>query len=167
MCGIVGYIGPKDPVEVLIEGLRKREYRGYDSAGVAILDDRGTISIRRAPGKLRDLESVLAGAPLTGTYGLAVLAHENKVPFYVAAPFSTVDLSLADGDGIPIEQRAPEEVTAFAGRRIAPEGIQVAIPAFDVTPYRYVTAVVTERGIARAPYTESLAALVGATEVSR
>jgi methylthioribose-1-phosphate isomerase len=102
-----------------------------------------------------------------GTYGLAVLAHENGVPFYVAAPFSTVDLSLAGGDDIPIEQRAPEEVTTFAGRRIAPEGVQVANPAFDVTPHHYVTAIVTERGIAREPYTESLSALVGAVEVSR
>jgi len=70
MCGIVGYIGPKNPVEVLIEGLRKLEYRGYDSAGIAILDGTGTISIRRAPGKLRDLEQVIAGQPLEGTYGL-------------------------------------------------------------------------------------------------
>jgi glucosamine--fructose-6-phosphate aminotransferase (isomerizing) len=70
MCGIVGYIGPKNPVEVLVEGLRRLEYRGYDSAGVAILDDTGAIAIRRAPGKLRDLEGVIAGEPLTGTYGL-------------------------------------------------------------------------------------------------
>ena len=71
MCGIVGYIGPKDPVEVLVEGLRRLEYRGYDSAGLAVLDDLGEISIRRAPGKLRDLETVLAADPLTGgTYGL-------------------------------------------------------------------------------------------------
>jgi glucosamine--fructose-6-phosphate aminotransferase (isomerizing) len=70
MCGIVGYIGPKDPVEVLVEGLRRLEYRGYDSAGVAVLDDFGAIAIRRAPGKLRDLESVIARSPLTGTYGL-------------------------------------------------------------------------------------------------
>jgi len=70
MCGIVGYIGPKDPVEVLVEGLRRLEYRGYDSAGVALLDDAGKIAIRRAPGKLRDLEAVIAREPLTGTYGL-------------------------------------------------------------------------------------------------
>lgn len=101
-----------------------------------------------------------------GTYGLAVLARENGVPFYVAAPSSTLDLSLAGGDDIPIEQRAPEEVTTFAGRRIAPEGVQVANPAFDVTPHRYVTAIITERGIAREPYTESLSALACAAEVS-
>jgi methylthioribose-1-phosphate isomerase len=91
-----------------------------------------------------------------GTYGLAVLAHENGVPFYVAAPSSTVDLSLASGDGIPIEERAPEEVTTFAGRHVAAEGIAVANPAFDVTPHRYVTAIITERGIAREPYREAL-----------
>jgi methylthioribose-1-phosphate isomerase len=91
-----------------------------------------------------------------GTYSLAVLAHENGVPFYVAAPSSTIDLSLASGDGIHIEERAPEEVTGFAGRRVAAEGIQVANPAFDVTPHRYVTAIITERGIAREPYLEAL-----------
>ena len=101
-----------------------------------------------------------------GTYGLAVLSHENEAPFYVAAPSSTIDLSLADGDAIPIEERAPEEVTTFAGRRTAPEGVQAANPAFDVTPHRYVTAIITERGIAREPYSESLSALVGAAEVS-
>jgi len=102
-----------------------------------------------------------------GTYGLAVLAQENGVPFYVAAPSSTVDLSLASGDDIPIEERAPEEVTTFAGRRVAAEGIAVANPAFDVTPHRYVTAIVTERGIAREPYAQSLAALVEAVGVPR
>jgi len=102
-----------------------------------------------------------------GTYGLAVLAHENGVPFYVAAPSSTVDLSLVSGDGIPIEERAPDEVTGFAGRRVAAEGITVANPAFDVTPHRYITAIITERGIAREPYDESLAAFVGAAGVPR
>ena len=102
-----------------------------------------------------------------GTYGLAVLARENGVPFYVAAPSSTVDLSLASGDGIPIEERAPEEVTIFAGRRVAVDGITVANPAFDVTPHRYVTAIITERGIAWEPYDQSLAALAGAAGVPR
>jgi methylthioribose-1-phosphate isomerase len=77
----------------------------------------------------------------------------------VAAPFSTVDLSLAGGDDIPIEERAPEEVTTFAGRRVAAEGVEAANPAFDVTPHRYVTAIITERGIAREPYREALARL--------
>jgi methylthioribose-1-phosphate isomerase len=91
-----------------------------------------------------------------GTYGVAVLAKENNVPFYVAAPVSTLDLTLASGDQIPIEERAAKEVTHIQGVCVAPEGINVANPAFDVTPNRYVSAIITERGVARAPYTESL-----------
>ena len=95
-----------------------------------------------------------------GTYTVAVLAKENGLPFYVAAPVSTIDLATASGEAIPIEERPPEEVTHHGGRRMAPEGVAVRNPAFDVTPHRYVTAIVTERGIARAPYAESLARLV-------
>lgn len=95
-----------------------------------------------------------------GTYSLAVLARENGVPFYVAAPVSTFDLTLASGDLIPIEQRAASEVTHVFGVPVAPENIAVENPAFDVTPARYVTAIVCERGVARPPYRESLAALV-------
>jgi len=91
-----------------------------------------------------------------GTYSVAVLAKENGVPFYVAAPVSTLDLSLSSGDLIPIEQRSPREVTEVFGVAVAPEGIAVENPAFDVTPARYVTAIITERGVARAPYEESL-----------
>jgi methylthioribose-1-phosphate isomerase len=91
-----------------------------------------------------------------GTYSLAVLAKENNVPFYVAAPVSTFDLTLASGDLIPIEQRASEEVTHVFGVAVAPENIAVENPAFDVTPARYVTAIISERGVARAPYEESL-----------
>ncbi len=94
-----------------------------------------------------------------GTYTVAVLAKENGVPFYVAAPVSTFDLATATGADIPIEERAPQEVTHHGGRRLAPEGVGVRNPAFDVTPHRYVTAIVCERGIARPPYTESLARL--------
>jgi methylthioribose-1-phosphate isomerase len=94
-----------------------------------------------------------------GTYSVAVLAKENGVPFYVAAPISTLDLTLASGDEIPIEQRSASEVTHVGGIRLAPEGISVQNPAFDVTPNRYVTAIITERGLARAPYGESLRAL--------
>jgi len=97
-----------------------------------------------------------------GTYTVAVLARENGLPFYVAAPVSTVDLATPSGDTIPIEERAPEEVTHHGGRRLAPEGVAVRNPAFDVTPHRYVTAIITERGIARSPYAESLAALLRA-----
>jgi methylthioribose-1-phosphate isomerase len=91
-----------------------------------------------------------------GTYGVAVLAKENGVPFYVAAPVSTVDLSLATGEEIPIEERAAIEVTHVQGVPIAPAGVSVANPAFDVTPARYVTAIITERGVVRPPYEEGL-----------
>ena len=95
-----------------------------------------------------------------GTYSLAVLAKENQVPFYVAAPISTMDLSLATGAEIPIEQRAASEVTHVHGVAVAPERTVVENPAFDVTPNRYVTAIITERGVARPPYLESLRKLV-------
>jgi len=94
-----------------------------------------------------------------GTYSVAVLAKENGVPFYVAAPISTLDMSLTSGDQIPIEQRASEEVTHIRGQQIAPTGTEVINPAFDVTPNKYVTAIITEKGVARAPFTESLKAL--------
>jgi methylthioribose-1-phosphate isomerase len=87
-----------------------------------------------------------------GTYSVAVLAKENGVPFYVAAPLSTVDLTIPSGEAIPIEQRAENEVTEIQGVRIAPTGISVMNPAFDVTPNRYVSAIVTEKGIAVPPY---------------
>ncbi len=91
-----------------------------------------------------------------GTYSLAVLAKENGVPFYVAAPVSTLDLSLATGEEIPIEQRPPDEVRHLFGVAVAPPEVAVENPAFDVTPARYVTAIITERGVARPPYAESL-----------
>jgi methylthioribose-1-phosphate isomerase len=93
-----------------------------------------------------------------GTYGIAVLARENKVPFYVAAPISTLDLSIASGDQIPIEERSEEEVTHLAGVRIAPD-VHAAHPAFDVTPARFIAAIITERGVARAPFDETLGKL--------
>ncbi len=91
-----------------------------------------------------------------GTYSLAVLARENGIPFYVAAPTTTIDLSLASGDEIPIEERSPDEVTHIQGVNIAPEGIEVTNPAFDVTPHRYITAIITENGIIKEPYGEGL-----------
>jgi methylthioribose-1-phosphate isomerase len=94
-----------------------------------------------------------------GTYAVAVLARENGVPFYVAAPRSTIDLACPEGDAIPIEERDAAEVTAPFGRAIAPAGVHVRNPAFDVTPARYVTAIVTESGIVRPPYGETLPAL--------
>ncbi|HET7452992.1 MAG TPA: S-methyl-5-thioribose-1-phosphate isomerase [Thermoanaerobaculia bacterium] len=91
-----------------------------------------------------------------GTYGLAVLAKENRIPFYVAAPTTTIDRSLAVGSKIPIENRTSAEVVRIGGVTIAPEGVKARHPAFDVTPARYITAIITERGVHRAPYTESL-----------
>ena len=94
-----------------------------------------------------------------GTYTVAILAHEHHIPFYVAAPFSTVDMETPDGSRIPIEQRAPSEVTHIAGRQMAPDSVLIENPAFDVTPSRYIAAIITERGLAQAPYVESLRAL--------
>jgi methylthioribose-1-phosphate isomerase len=97
-----------------------------------------------------------------GTYPLAVVAHENGVPFYSVAPISTIDLALPTGDGIPIEERDDEEVLGLqiAGAKVVPEGSTARNPAFDVTPHRYLTGVVTERGVARPPYLHTLARIV-------
>src|SRR5947207_6015679 len=95
-----------------------------------------------------------------GTYTVAVLAKEHGIPFYVAAPISTVDLATPDGSKIPIEQRDAREVKHLGPVRLTPEAAHVRNPAFDVTPHRYVTAIITERGVAKPPYSESLARLV-------
>ena len=95
-----------------------------------------------------------------GTYSVAVLAREHGIPFYVAAPVATVDLATPDGRGIPIEERPAREVTHVGGTRLTPDGAKVRNPAFDVTPAVLVTAIVTERGICRAPYVDSLRAVV-------
>jgi len=95
-----------------------------------------------------------------GTYTVAVMAKENAIPFYVAAPLSTVDLATSDGSKIPIEQRNPAEVTHIGGKQMTPDGVEIENPAFDVTPAKYVTAIITERGIARAPYKDSLQKLM-------
>jgi len=97
-----------------------------------------------------------------GTYTVAVLAKEHGIPFYVAAPFSTVDLETADGSQIPIEQRAASEVTHMAGRQLTPDGVMIENPAFDVTPHQYVSAIITERGVVREPYLQSLRELAPA-----
>jgi len=96
-----------------------------------------------------------------GTYTVAVLAREHSIPFYVAAPISTIDFACPDGSKIPIEQRNAREVTHIAGQQMTPDGVSIENPAFDVTPAKYVTAIITERGIARAPYEESLRNLAG------
>jgi methylthioribose-1-phosphate isomerase len=114
----------------------------------------------------REIDCVIVGADRIaangytankiGTYTLAVLANAHGIPFYVAAPTTTIDLSLTSGYQIPIEERSPEEVTHIQGVAIAPEGIDVANPAFDITPNQYISAIITEKGIIRAPYTEGL-----------
>jgi methylthioribose-1-phosphate isomerase len=91
-----------------------------------------------------------------GTYNVAILAREHGIPFYVAAPWSTIDLATPTGDSIPIEERSAVEVTHHGGKQLTPHGVGICNPAFDVTPAKYVTAIVTERGVLRAPYTESL-----------
>lgn len=115
---------------------------------------------------LGDIDLVIVGADRIasngdvankiGTYSLSVLAKENSIPFYVAAPLSTIDMSLASGQEIPIEERNPEEVTHFHSMPIAPEKVGVRNPAFDITPNANITAIITERGIAKPPYTPSL-----------
>ena len=94
-----------------------------------------------------------------GTYGVAILAHAHGIPFYVAAPWSTIDLATPTGQEIPIEERDPREVTHAGGTQVAPDGIAVRNPSFDVTPARYITAIITERGVLVPPFDESLAAL--------
>jgi methylthioribose-1-phosphate isomerase len=116
--------------------------------------------------KLGNVDCVITGADRItangdaankiGTYSLAVLAKENKIPFYIAAPVSTFDAALKTGDEIPIEERKPEEVTHLYGKRIAPEGVSAANPAFDVTPHKYITAIITDRGIIKPPYTAGI-----------
>jgi methylthioribose-1-phosphate isomerase len=116
--------------------------------------------------KRREIDCVIVGADRIaangytankiGTYTLAVLANAHGIPFYVAAPSTTIDLSLTSGYQIPIEERSPQEVTDIQGVPVAPRGTRAANPAFDVTPYHYITAIITEKGIIRAPYTEGL-----------
>jgi methylthioribose-1-phosphate isomerase len=125
--------------------------------------------------RLGDVDLVVVGADRIaangdvankiGTYGVAVLAKEHGLPFYVAAPVSTIDLDTPDGNRIPIEERSDREVTHVGSSRLTPEGAHIRNPAFDVTPHKYVTAIITERGIARAPYLESLAEIVNRVHV--
>jgi methylthioribose-1-phosphate isomerase len=95
-----------------------------------------------------------------GTYGLAVLAYENKIPFYVAAPLSSIDMSLENGADIPIEERSADEITMVSGKSIAPKGTKALHLGFDVTPHRYLSAIITEAGIVRAPFKENLLSLI-------
>jgi methylthioribose-1-phosphate isomerase len=94
-----------------------------------------------------------------GTYSVAILARDHGIPFYVAAPWSTIDRATLTGEDIPIEERNAVEVTHHGGKQLTPHGVGICNPAFDVTPAKYVSAIITERGVLRAPYTESLEAM--------
>lgn len=137
----------------------------HDGIPTTVLCDNMAASLMRQ-GKI---QAVIVGADRIaangdvankiGTYGVAVLAREHGIPFYVAAPWSTIDLRTSTGDAIPIEQRPAKEVTHHAGTQLTPHGVGIENPAFDVTPARLVTAIITERGLLRAPYEDSLAGL--------
>ena len=137
-----------------------------DGIDTTVITDNMTASMMR----LGNVDLVVVGADRIaangdvankiGTYGVAVLAREHGIPFYVAAPLSTIDLDTPDGSLIPIEERNEREVTHVGSARLTPEGAKIRNPAFDVTPAKYVTAIITERGIARPPYEQSLAHFV-------
>jgi methylthioribose-1-phosphate isomerase len=141
------------PVEVITDGMSGHYLSRGEVAAVVVGADR--------------IAANGDTANKIGTYSIAVLARENGVPFYVAAPTTTVDLSCRDGASIPIEERSPGEVLSFAGRAVAPAGVGARHPAFDVTPARYIAAIVTDEGICRPPYTESLADAVQAARRRR
>ncbi len=134
----------------------------HDGIPTTVLCDNMVASLMRA-GKI---QAVVVGADRIaangdvankiGTYGVAVLAREHGIPFYVAAPWSTIDVATATGDSIPIEERPAVEVTHHGGKQLTPHGVGIANPAFDVTPAKYVTAIITEREVLRAPYGESI-----------
>jgi methylthioribose-1-phosphate isomerase len=134
-----------------------------DGIDTTVITDNMAGAIMRAG----DIDLVVVGADRIaangdtankiGTYTVAVLAKEHGIPFYVAAPWSTIDLSTKDGSAIPIEERNPREVTHVGSNQIAPEGAHIRNPSFDVTPAKYITAIITERGVYRAPFSESLA----------
>ena len=141
------------PVEVITDGMSGHYLSRGEVAAVVVGADR--------------IAANGDTANKIGTYSLAVLAKENGVPFYVAAPTSTIDLACPDGGAIPIEERSPGEVVSFLGHPTAPAGVGARHPAFDVTPARYIAAIVTEEGICRSPYAESLAAAVRAANDHR
>lgn len=140
-----------------------------DGIDTTVICDNMAASLMRAG----DIQAVVVGADRIaangdfankiGTYNVAILAKEHGVPFYVAAPWSTIDTATPTGDAIPIEERSPVEVTHHGGKQLTPHGVGIRNPAFDVTPARYVTAIITERGVLRAPYSESLQAMARAS----
>lgn len=157
-----------DETRPLLQGSRLTAFELAEAGiDVTVICDNMAASLMRAG----QVDAVIVGADRVaangdvcnkiGTYGLACLANMHRIPFIVACPTSTLDLSLSAGDEIPIEQRDPLEVTCGFGRQTAPEGVGVYNPAFDVTPGELVTAIVTERGVVRAPYGPGLAAITG------
>jgi methylthioribose-1-phosphate isomerase len=136
-----------------------------DRIPVTVIADSMAASVLRSGG----VSCVVVGTDRTaangdvankiGTYPLAVMANRHGVPFYVAAPLSSIDLDCPSGTEIPIEERSASEITHFGGKQVTPKGVKVFNPAFDVTPAELVSAIITERGIAYPPYAESLAAL--------
>jgi methylthioribose-1-phosphate isomerase len=155
-----------DETRPILQGARLTAWElMHDGIPATVLCDNMAASLMRQ-GKI---QAVIVGADRIaangdvankiGTYGVAVLAKEHGIPFLVAAPWSTIDLKTPTGDAIPIEQRAAREVTHHAGKQLTPHGVGIENPAFDVTPSKYVTAIITERGVVRAPYEESLQGL--------
>jgi methylthioribose-1-phosphate isomerase len=152
-----------DETRPLLQGSRLTawELQQHGVEVTVICDNMAAVVMRQAP-----IDCVIVGADRIaangdvankiGTYGVAVLAQAHQIPFYVAAPVSTLDLSLAQGAQIPIEERRPEEVSRGLGRVTAPEGVGIYNPAFDVTPAELVTAIISEKGIARPPFAEVL-----------
>ncbi len=155
-----------DETRPLLQGARltawELQQRGIE---VTLICDSAAAEVMRQ----RRVQAVVTGADRIaangdtankiGTYNVAILAREHGIPFYVAAPWSTIDLATATGDSIPIEERPAKEVTHFAGKQVTPDGVGIRNPAFDVTPAKYIAAIVTERGVLRAPYAESLKAM--------
>ena len=152
-----------DETRPWLQGLRLTAFELMeDNIPVQVIADNAAGSLMRQ----KRIDLVLTGADRIaangdvankiGTYQVAVLAKENRIPFYVAAPLSTIDLRLKSGDLIPIEERNPEEISRIAGRETGPKGVKALNPAFDVTPAKYITAIITEKGIIRPPYISSL-----------
>ena len=150
-----------DETRPLLQGSRLTAWELHQSGiEVTVICDNMAGSVLRD----KSIDSIIVGADRIagngdvankiGTYGLAVLAKEHQVPFYVAAPLSTIDISLESGDQIPIEERKPDEISHGFGKQTAPDGVHIFNPAFDVTPNRLVTSIITERGVAKAPYAQ-------------
>ncbi|MGH8057778.1 MAG: S-methyl-5-thioribose-1-phosphate isomerase, partial [Candidatus Entotheonellia bacterium] len=157
-----------DETRPVLQGARLTAWElMQDGIPVTLITDNMAASLMRH----RSIDLVIVGADRIaangdvankiGTYGVAVLAQAHGIPFYVAAPLSTIDPTLASGDHIPIEERPPDEVVCIGGHRIAPTGVAVLNPAFDVTPHPYVHAIITEVGVLRPPLQESIARALG------